>query len=156
MDVDVVGGKSNLTDVATRVGIGQMQRLPEFNARRRALAQRYFELFDAIGVLDWDVQLPVRDFENPNWHLFQIVLPPAVLRSAFMQELKDRGIGTGVHYPAMHLFTLYRRLGWKEGDFPHAERIGRSIVSLPLFPSMEDADVQRVVEAVDDTLHRLV
>jgi dTDP-4-amino-4,6-dideoxygalactose transaminase len=56
----------------------------------------------------------------------------------------------------MHLFTLYRRLGWKEGDFPHAERIGRSIVSLPLFPSMEDADVQRVVEAVDDTLHRLV
>ncbi len=73
-----------------------------------------------------------------------------------MQELKDRGIGTGVHYPAMHLFTLYRRLGWKEGDFPHAERIGRSIVSLPLFPSMDDADVQRVVEAVDDTLHRLV
>jgi dTDP-4-amino-4,6-dideoxygalactose transaminase len=97
----------------------------------------------------------VRDFENPNWHLFQIVLPPQVARSAFMQELKDRGIGTGVHYPAMHLFTLYRRLGWKEGDFPHAERIGRSIVSLPLFPSMDDADVQRVVDAVDDTLHRL-
>jgi dTDP-4-amino-4,6-dideoxygalactose transaminase len=156
MDVDVVGGSSYLTDVAARVGLGQMPRLAAFTARRRALAQRYFELFDAIGALDWDLQLPVRDFENPNWHLFQIVLPPAVPRTAFMQELKDRGIGTGVHYPAMHLFTLYRRLGWKEGDFPHAERIGRSIVSLPLFPSMEDADVQRVVEAVDDTLHRLV
>ena len=69
---------------------------------------------------------------------------------------RRRGIGSGVHYPAMHLFTLYRRLGWKEGDFPHAERIGRSIVSLPLFPSMDDSDVDRVVEAVDDTLHRLV
>jgi dTDP-4-amino-4,6-dideoxygalactose transaminase len=156
MDVDVVGGSSYLTDVAARVGLGQMPRLSAFTARRRALAQRYFERFDAIGACDWDVELPVRDFENPNWHLFQIVLPPAVPRTAFMQELKDRGIGTGVHYPAMHLFTLYRRLGWKEGDFPHAERIGRSIVSLPLFPSMEDADVQRVVEAVDDTLHRLV
>src|SRR5512137_936996 len=156
MDVDVVGGSSYLTDVAARVGLGQLPRLAAFTARRRALAQRYFELLDAIGAIDWDVQLPVRDFENPNWHLFQIVLPPAVQRSAFMQELKDRGIGTGVHYPAMHLFTLYRRLGWKEGDFPHAERIGRSIVSLPLFPSMEDADVERVVEAVDDTLHRLV
>jgi dTDP-4-amino-4,6-dideoxygalactose transaminase len=156
MDVDVVGSTSYLTDVAARVGLGQLQRLPEFTARRRALAQRYYELFERIGAIDWDVQLPVRDFENANWHLFQIVLPPAVQRSAFMQELKDRGIGTGVHYPAMHLFTLYRRLGWKEGDFPHAERIGRSIVSLPLFPSMDDADLQRVVAAVDDTLHRLV
>jgi dTDP-4-amino-4,6-dideoxygalactose transaminase len=155
VDVDVGGGTSYLTDVAARVGLGQLPRLAAFTARRRALAQRYFELLDAIGALEWDVQLPERDFENPNWHLFQIVLPPQVARSAFMQELKDRGIGTGVHYPAMHLFTLYRRLGWKEGDFPHAERIGRSIVSLPLFPSMDEADVQRVVEAVDDTLHRL-
>jgi dTDP-4-amino-4,6-dideoxygalactose transaminase len=156
MDVDVVGATSYLTDVAARVGLGQLPRLAGFTARRRALAQRYFDLFDAIGAIDKDVQLPVRDFENANWHLFQIVLPPAVPRGAFMQELKDRGIGTGVHYPAMHLFTLYRRLGWKEGDFPHAERIGRSIVSLPLHPSMDDADVRRVVEAVDDALHRLV
>jgi len=156
MDVDVVGGSTYLTDVAARVGLGQLTRLAEFTARRRALARRYFEDFDAIDAIDWDVQLPVRDFDNPNWHLFQIVLPPAVPRAAFMQELKDRGIGTGVHYPAMHLFTLYRRLGWKEGDFPHAERIGRSIVSLPLFPSMDDGAVDRVVEAVDDTLHRLV
>ncbi|MGE5161381.1 MAG: DegT/DnrJ/EryC1/StrS family aminotransferase [Betaproteobacteria bacterium] len=156
MDVDVVGATSYLTDVAARVGLGQLPRLAGFTARRRALAQRYFEAFDAIGALDQDVQMPVRDLEGPNWHLFQIVLPPAVPRPAFMQELRERGIATGVHYPAMHLFTLYRRLGWKEGDFPHAERIGRSIVSLPLFPSMDDADVERVVEAVDDALHRLV
>jgi dTDP-4-amino-4,6-dideoxygalactose transaminase len=152
MDVDVVGGKSNLTDVAARVGLGQMQRLPEFNARRRALAQRYFELFDRAGVAERGLELPVRDFENSNWHMFQVVLPAETRRAVFMQALKDRGIGTGVHYPAMHLFSLYRRLGWKEGDFPHAERVGRSIVSLPLFPGMEDADVQRVVSAVDAEL----
>lgn len=149
MDVEVVGGKSNLTDVAARVGLGQMQRLPKFNARRRALAQQYFEQFDRIGTAELGIELPVRDFENSNWHMFQIVLPAALKRAAFMQALKDRGFGTGVHYPAMHLFSLFRRLGWKDGDFPHAERIGRSIVSLPLFPGMEDGDVLRVVSTVD-------
>jgi dTDP-4-amino-4,6-dideoxygalactose transaminase len=149
MDVDVPGGKANLTDVAARVGLGQMERLPAFNARRRLLARRYFDLFDQTGVTARGIELPVRDFENSNWHMFQVVLPERMTRSAFMQALKDRGIGTGVHYPAMHLFTLFRRLGWKEGDFPHAERIGRSIVSLPLFPGMDDADVERVVAAVD-------
>jgi dTDP-4-amino-4,6-dideoxygalactose transaminase len=149
MDVEVVGGKSNRTDVAARVGLGQMQRLPEFNARRRALAQRYLELFDRIGIEDLGIELPVRDLENSNWHMFQVVLPASMKRANCMQALKDRGIGTGVHYPAMHLFSLFRRLGWNEGDFPHAERIGRSIVSLPLFPGMDDGDVQRVVSAVD-------
>ena len=149
MEVDVVGGKANLTDVAARVGLGQMERLAEFNARRRMLAQRYFELFDQSGAAARGIELPVRDFTDCNWHMFQIVLPPQVTRAAFMQALKDRGIGTGVHYPAIHLFALYRRLGWKEGDFPHAERVCRSIVSLPLFPAMTHADVERVVSAVE-------
>ncbi|MGB2819000.1 MAG: DegT/DnrJ/EryC1/StrS aminotransferase family protein [Burkholderiaceae bacterium] len=149
MEVDVVGGKSNLTDVAARVGLGQMERLAEFNARRRVLAGHYFELFDASGVEERGIELPPRDSSDTNWHMFQIVLPHAVKRATFMQALKDVGIGSGVHYPAIHLFALYRRLGWKEGDFPHAERVCGSIVSLPLFPAMARADVERVVSAVD-------
>lgn len=153
MDVDVVGGStSHLTDVAARVGLGQLQRLAEFTARRRALAHRYFEAFDAIGAAARGIALPPRELDNANWLLFQIALPPQVQRPVFMQVLHERGIGTGVHYPAMHLFTLYRRLGWKGGDFPHAERIGRSIVSLPLFSSMEEADVDRVVVETDRAL----
>lgn len=149
MEVDVVGGKSNLTDVAARVGLGQMKRLDEFNARRRVLARRYFELFDQAGAAARGIELPLRDDTGSNWHMFQVVLPPHVTRATFMQSMKDRGIGTGVHYPAIHLFALYRRLGWQEGDFPQAERICRSIVSLPLFPAMTQADVERVVGAVD-------
>ena len=64
----------------------------------------------------------------------------------------DLGIATGVHYPAMHLFALYRALGWHEGQFPQAERIGRSIVTLPLFPAMSDDDVTRVCEAAREAL----
>ena len=144
MEVDVLGGKFNLTDVAARVGLGQLPRLGEFTERRRMLARHYFDCFNA----DLGCDLPVMDLENSNWHMFQIVLPQDAPRAAFMAAMKERGIGTGVHYPAMHLFKLYRALGFGEGMFPHAERIGRAIVTLPLFPAMVDADVERVCEAV--------
>jgi hypothetical protein len=60
-----------------------------------------------------------------------------------------RGISVGVHYPAIHLLSVYRDLGWREGQFPNAERIGRETVTLPLFPAMQDVDVDRVVEAAN-------
>jgi len=62
-----------------------------------------------------------------------------------MSLLHAAGIGSGVHYPAIHLFALYQRLGWKAGDFPNAEYAGRNILTLPLFPTMTTADVARVV-----------
>ncbi|MDE1978980.1 MAG: DegT/DnrJ/EryC1/StrS aminotransferase family protein [Betaproteobacteria bacterium] len=154
MDVDVVGGKSNLTDVAARVGWGQLQHVERFNARRRDLAQRYFAAFDALGVEARGVQLPPRDFIQSNWHMFQIVPPPQVQRAALMQALKDRGITTGVHYPPIHLFSLYRKRGFQPGDFPHAETVGASILTLPLFPGMQDSDVTRVTDALDAVLRQ--
>jgi len=84
-----------------------------------------------------------------NWHMFQVVLPADKLkggRAEVMNALKARGIGTGVHYPALHLFTHYRALGWGEGMLPHSERIGRSILTLPLFPTMKDTDPERVCQ----------
>jgi dTDP-4-amino-4,6-dideoxygalactose transaminase len=66
--------------------------------------------------------------------------------------MKERGIAVGVHYPAIHLFTAYRALGYREGQFPNAERIGRQTVTLPLFPAMELADVERVVATVTQIL----
>jgi dTDP-4-amino-4,6-dideoxygalactose transaminase len=94
-----------------------------------------------------------------NWHMFQVVLPADRLeggRAAVMQALKDRGIGTGVHYPAVHLFTFYRSQGWAEGSLPHAERLGRSILTLPLFASMTRDDVRRVCEALADACRSLL
>jgi dTDP-4-amino-4,6-dideoxygalactose transaminase len=143
MDVEVAGGKFNLTDVAARIGLGQLPQLERYTQRRRALARRYFERWDAsLGC-----ELPLEDFEDSNWHMFQVVLPENIERARFIARMRDHGIGIGVHYPAMHLFTLYRKLGWREGQFPHAERIGRSIVTLPLFPAMAEHDVDRVCEA---------
>jgi dTDP-4-amino-4,6-dideoxygalactose transaminase len=155
MEVEVVGGKFNLTDVAARVGLGQMPHLAEFNAKRGALVGKYFELLDAPEIQSLGLGLPPRDFTQSNWHMFQVVLPEArlkVKRAEIMAQMHAAGIGTGVHYPAIHLFAVYRRLGWKEGDFPQAEYTCRNILTLPLFPAMNDADVSRVVE----TLARIV
>jgi len=148
MEVDVLGGKANLTDLAARIGLGQLHHLKTFTERRKALAKRYFQLWDrSLGC-----ELPPEDFENSCWHMFQVVLPREKKRSAFIARMREAGIGVGVHYPAMHLFALYRAAGWREGQFPHAERIGGSIVTLPLFPRMKDEDVDRVCKAAREAL----
>ena len=155
MEVELAGGKFNLTDVAARVGLGQLPYLAAFNARRAALARLYFNEFAARGAADLGLGLPVADFSDSNWHMFQVVLPEerlSISRAMVMERMHVAGIGTGVHYPAIHLFSLYRALGWKLGDFPHAEYAGRNILTLPLFPSMQDADVTRVVETLIQVL----
>jgi dTDP-4-amino-4,6-dideoxygalactose transaminase len=155
-EVTLPGGKANLSDVAAQVGLGQLARLEEFNARRRALVARYFERMKTNPAL----RLPARGpgyggnsghVDDHSWHIFAPLLPLPQLkigRGDFLKMMHERGIGVGVHYPAMHLFEYYRKLGgYKEGDFPNAERVGRETVSLPLFPAMHDSDVDRVCEA---------
>jgi dTDP-4-amino-4,6-dideoxygalactose transaminase len=151
MDVELVGGKFNLTDVAARIGLGQLDHLAAFTARRRELARDYFAAFAASPAAALGLGLPVADFTSSNWHMFQVVLPEerlTIRRGDVMSGMHAAGIGTGVHYPAVHLFALYRRLGWKPGDLPHAEYVGRNILTLPLFPAMTTADVARVVDAL--------
>lgn len=148
MDVDVLGGKFNLTDVAATIGLGQMKHLGEFTARRRHLAQRYFAQLDSSLGLG----LPLEDFTNSNWHMFQVLLPKATDRGQFIARMKELGIGVGVHYPALHLFSLYRPFGFKQGDFPHAEDVGLRTVTLPLFPAMQDGDIDRVCAALISVL----
>ena len=147
MEVEAWGGKANLTDVAATIGLGQLRHIDSFNARRRALARRYFERWDPSLGFD----LPPADLENTgNWHMFQPLLARGLAhrRGAFIEAMKARGIGVGVHYPAMHLFALFRARGHALGDFPVAEDIGARTVTLPLFPAMTDADVDRVCAAV--------
>ncbi|HSQ03335.1 MAG TPA: DegT/DnrJ/EryC1/StrS aminotransferase family protein [Burkholderiales bacterium] len=146
MDVLIAGGKANLTDVAARVGLGQLKRLDAFNQKRRMLAMHYFERMST----DPPLALPARGDEGHSWHMFAPLLPLDELRInrvQFIAAMRERDIGVGVHYPAMHLFSLYRELGYRPGYFPASEQIGRRTVTLPLFPAMGTADVDRVCEA---------
>ncbi|MHB8812832.1 MAG: DegT/DnrJ/EryC1/StrS family aminotransferase [Steroidobacteraceae bacterium] len=154
VDTLFAAGKANLSDVAARVGLGQLASLERSNARRRELVARYFSLWGNGA----PVRLPARGDEGHNCHMFAPLLPLERLRISrlqFIEQMEERGIGVGVHYAsAIHLFTAYRALGYRDGQFPNAERIGRETVTLPLFPAMELSDVDRVVEAANDILRR--
>lgn len=154
IDVDVLGGKYNMTDIAAAIGLGQLPRLEAITAHRRALAQHYFSQFGDGFEAGTGAQLPLADMDNSNWHLFQIILPdrgPGT-RARFMAQMAEHNIGTGYHYAPIHLFTMYRARGFTEGMFPVAEKIGRLTVTLPMFYAMTKADVERVVGVVKSLL----
>ena len=151
IDVVEAGGKYNLTDVAACVGLGQLRHLEKFNQRRRALAMRYLDKLRT----EPPCLLPVRGDSGHSWHMFAPLLPLdqiTISRADFIKAMAARGIGVGVHYTALHLFTFYRGMGNKPGDFPNAERIGASTVTLPLFPAMRMSDVDRVCRACAEIL----
>jgi dTDP-4-amino-4,6-dideoxygalactose transaminase len=152
IDVDVLGGKYNMTEIAAVMGLAQLAHLAAFNARRLALAQHYFYCLGADFEAKYGAELPIADFAQCNWHMFHLVLPDRISRATFMQRMLDLNIGVGFHYAAIHLFTLYRKRGFKQGMFPVAERVCRQIVTLPLFPAMNNSDVERVVSAVKSIL----
>lgn len=155
MEVDVLGGKDNLSDVNAVIGLHQLKQLDRFQEQRVALARHYFDQFEQSGLSKMGLGLPIADFANSNWHMFQVVLPLERLgqsRSQIMLALKERGIGTGVHYPIITSFALYRERGYSMQATPVAHVIGQSILTLPLFPAMTNADVDRVVKALQEVL----
>ncbi|HYR01606.1 MAG TPA: DegT/DnrJ/EryC1/StrS aminotransferase family protein, partial [Casimicrobiaceae bacterium] len=152
-DVAFPGGKFNLPDVNARIGCAQLERLPEFLAARRALAERYFQRFAA----DPSCLLPPRPVpgDGQSWNMWSVLLPLDRLqldRRQVRDALEARGIGTGVSYEALHLSTLGRSLGGRDGQHPNTERIARETVTLPLHAAMSAADVDRVCTDVADVL----
>ena len=155
MEVDVLGGKDNLTDVNAVIGLYQLRQLEQFQNKRAMLAKYYFDKINQTNLVNKGVCLPVANFENSNWHMFQIILPLQSLgktRSQVMLALKELGIGTGVHYPIITNFELYRCLGYSPDSTPIAAEIGRSILTLPLFPSMSTVDIDRVISSLEVVL----
>ena len=155
MDVDVLGGKDNLTDMNAVIGLEQLKQLPAYQSRRAELARQYFDVLrselQTADLEDLGLELPVENFTETNWHMFQVLLPLEQLtvdRAQVMTELKELGIGTGVHYPIITGFTLYKNLGYQAADTPIANRIGRSILTLPLFPTMANEDVGRIAKGL--------
>ncbi len=148
VDVFDAGGKYNLTDVAAAVGIGQLRQLDGFNKARRALVSHYFARLEPR--LDADM-LPLPGDEGHSWHVFAVLVPLArlrITRDEFIARMRALGIGVGVHYPSLPGMTYYRELGNDPAAYPNAARIGAETVTLPLFPAMTNADVDRVCDAL--------
>jgi perosamine synthetase len=149
------GFKYNLTDVASAIGRVQLTRREEFWSARRRIARRYDEaLADCPGI-----RRPVsRANVDHAWHLYVLQLDTRVLdihRAAFIDALKQRGIGTSVHFIPLHMHPYYRTtFGYESNDLPNAAAAYARIVSLPIYSRMTDADVDDVIAAVKDVAVR--
>ncbi len=149
MDVTLAGGKHNLTDIAACIGLGQ---LPALDRVHRAPARTGATLLCAFRSRAGVRTAASLTLLSATGTCFRCCCLKTSSAMRFIAAMRAAGIGVGVHYPAMHLFTLFRKLGYGPGDFPNAERIGRRIVSLPMFPAMQDSDVDRVLAALGPAL----
>jgi dTDP-4-amino-4,6-dideoxygalactose transaminase len=149
-EIIMPGFKYNMMDMQAALGLHQLADLDGFIQRRTELVMRYQDAL--AGWPEWT--LP-REPEFPHrhaWHLYTPLINESAAgmnRDDFMQAMKEKNIGTGLHYRAVHLYPYYReQFGFKPGDFPHAENVCERIVSLPLFPSMTDAEHDRVLDVM--------
>ncbi|MDR0932534.1 MAG: UDP-4-amino-4-deoxy-L-arabinose aminotransferase [Victivallales bacterium] len=142
------GFKYNLTDICAALGVSQLSRLVNINTRRRELAMLYRKELANISEIR---PLTDPDYEFKHaWHLFVVrVDTPKIDRNGFMNELKLRNIGTGLHFRCAHLQKYYREtMNFRAGMLPNTEYNSDHICSLPLFPDMTFDDVIDVVEAI--------
>lgn len=154
-DIVEAGFKYNLSDLQAALGLTQLEKADVFRKRRAAIAKLYSE-----GLASLSGFLPPAEPADAShaWHLYVVNTNPAVLsigRNQVIEELKQRGIGTSVHFIPLHLHPLYQNgFGYRSGQFPNAEKHFSNAISLPLFPDMTRDEVDRVLEALHDISRR--
>lgn len=154
-DIELPGFKYNMLDIQASIGLRQLDKLDALNLARESMARTYREEFGGVEELFLPQDPPYA--HRHAWHLFTVLLRTEKLRigrDAFLAELKREGIGTGVHFQAVHLHPYYRGLGFRRGQFPNAEYVSDRILSLPLYPRMTREDLRDVVLAVKKVLAR--
>lgn len=145
------GYKYNLSDIHAAIAVVQLARLPELNARRKVLAERYLNAlkdspFQPLGIPDYP--------HDHAWHLFMVRVDAqrcGIERDQLMERLKEVGVGTGLHFRAAHTQKFYRQR-YPELSLPNTEWNSARLCTLPLFPDMAEADVDRVVNALSSIL----
>lgn len=148
------GFKYNMTDIQAALGISQLPKLKRFNEKRSQVASLYLRLLESIEGIS---PLKLVDYDSVHaWHLFVVRLnldELAISRDEFIQALSDANIGSGIHFPAIHLQQYYfEKYKISEAELPHASLAGRSIVSLPLHPGLKESDVLKVVSVIKKAL----
>jgi len=148
-EIPQLGHNFRLTDFQCALGLSQLKKLAIFIQRRREIATRYNEAFSKME----EIVIPFEeDFVKAVYHIYVIQLRTEMLkvgRKEILEALRAENIGVNVHYLPLHLHPFYQRqFGYKKGDYPVAERYYERVITLPIFPSMSDEDVEDVIEAV--------
>ncbi|MEI7366798.1 UDP-4-amino-4-deoxy-L-arabinose aminotransferase [Pectobacterium colocasium] len=150
-EVVTPGFKYNLADINAAIALVQLDKLSAINARRQQLAARYLTQLRSLPLQP----LAVPDYPHLHaWHLFMVRVDETrcgISRDSLMAELQTRGIGTGLHFRAVHTQKYYRER-YPHLHLPETEWNSASLMTLPLFPDMQDSDVDRVVAALTSIL----
>jgi dTDP-4-amino-4,6-dideoxygalactose transaminase len=157
-DIEILGYNYRTTEIQSVLGLVQLKKLERNNRRRRKLVEIYRKELQGVP----EVFIPFLDAEGPySYHLFPILIlgepetRATLLRDDLMKRLKEGGIQTSLHYPPVHLFSLYRkRFGFKAGRLPMTEAMSRRVLTLPLHPRMVSTDVRRITQKVKEIVSR--
>lgn len=150
------GFKSNMPDLLAALGLAQLKKAEAFHQRRCEIADFYLRRFSSIE----ELTMPPTGAVNTthSWHLFILRLRSEMLsrsRGDLIQQLKEAGIGSSVHFIPLHLHPYYRdRYGYSSGDFPHAEDAFVNCVSLPIYPDLSDAEVKKIATTVEQFVQK--
>lgn len=150
-EVVAPGYKYNLADINAAIALVQLEKLPAMNARRQQLVARYLQALQGSPLLP--LKVPAYPHQHA-WHLFMVRVDESLCgidRNTMMEKLKEHGIGTGLHFRAAHTQKYYREK-YPDLSLPNTEWNSASLMTLPLFPDMQDSDVDRVVKALSDIL----
>jgi dTDP-4-amino-4,6-dideoxygalactose transaminase len=155
-DIEGLGYNYRTTEIQSALGLAQLKKLDRNNRKRKALVEAYRkELQEVKGI-----SVPFLQFKGyPSYHLFPILVHnkqealSSILRDKLMEGLRNFKIQTSVHYPPVHLFSLYRKkFGYKKGMLPKTEEVSRKEITLPLHPRMDGKDVKRITKKVKEII----
>jgi dTDP-4-amino-4,6-dideoxygalactose transaminase len=149
-DVVDLGYNYRIDEIRSALGLVQLAKLPEGNARRAELTRRYWEMLEGYVDLPFTNTDGVQAVES-SYHIFPVLVPVEVNRGKFIDSMKAAGIQTSIHYPPVHRFSYYRGR-YPEVSLPTTEEIAAREVTLPLYPSLLEAEQDSVVEAVKASL----
>jgi dTDP-4-amino-4,6-dideoxygalactose transaminase len=148
-----LGFKYNMMDLQAAIGLHQLERVERCWERRQEIWRHYDEAFADLPL---GLPAPPEPETRHAYHLYTLLVDEAaagISRDGFLEEMTRQGIGVGVHYRSLPEHVYYReRFGWRPEEYPHAMRIGRQTVSIPLSAKLTDADVEDVIEAVRRTI----
>jgi len=150
-DVEMEGWKYNMDNIQASLLLHQLENIEERLRRREEICQRYEQAFSACPHIRL---LRVLPGSKSARCLFTILVPPD-RRDESMQAIQNKGVGIAINFRTIHLMKYYRdKYGYKAGDFPVAEDIGASTITLPLYPKLTDEEIDYVIQSVVDVVQR--